>query len=586
MERLDSGLSFATGLTVPMERGFFLLLELQSFVLFHRHHEALDASLRLAGNPIIDPSGGFWPLFCCYRSLALVTSLPYAAPSARRDMRRKIAADERLLRKFHLDCPEGYGHMHNLLKAEIARIDCKAARAEEAYARSIDMARDNGRIHFEALANELAGRFYKAGGRRAAASEHLNEAYHGYLRWGAAAKAMELKAAHPEITFGSGAASGGPALGWAKSAATAGESRIPMDAKAILKASQAISGEIVLSRLLKKLLKIIFEIAAAQRGFLILDRRGSLVVEAAGDIEKPEVEVLLSIPLMECRDLSHAIVNYVARTGKSLVLADAARDSMFGGDVYIAERKPKSILCMPLQNLGKMEGLLYLENNHISDAFTPARLEVLELLCGQVIISLSNAKYHTLQLDLVQAKINPHFLFNALSSIAELILTDARTAEKAIVKLSNLYRYILMSSENQLVNLEQEMEVVKTYLSLEKMRFGTRLDFSVTTDGDVSRVRLPGLLIQPLVENSIRHGIFHKMGKGMVRVHADIGPEECRLVVEDDGEGVQKPSTGTGFGLKSVQDRLNYVYGDAYSMGISRSPGYRVEICIPILEAK
>ena len=220
----------------------------------------------------------------------------------------------------------------------------------------------------------------------------------------------------------------------------------------------------------------------------------------------------------------------------------------------------------------------------ISGCFRP-RLEILEMLCGQIIISLSNARFHSLQMDLLQAKVNPHFLFNALSSIAHLTLQDPSGAEAAVLKLSKLYRYVLTSASSTLVELEKELEIVRAYLVLEKIRFGAKLDFSIAAEGDISRVKLPGMLIQPLVENSIRHGISQKIGPGKVSVQVRVEGARCRISVQDNGDEGSKSMGGTGFGMKSVQERLKLVYGDDYTFGISRSMGYRVEIGIPIREA-
>jgi LytS/YehU family sensor histidine kinase len=228
-----------------------------------------------------------------------------------------------------------------------------------------------------------------------------------------------------------------------------------------------------------------------------------------------------------------------------------------------------------------MLGLIYLENNRVGHVFTRARLEMVSLLAGQAAISIANARYHALQLEAQQAKISPHFLFNALSSIAELATVDGAKAESAIVKLAHLYRYILTSSTTEFVSLDRELSIVRDYLSLEKLRFGAKLEFSVTHEGPVENVRLPGLLIQPLVENSIRHAVAPKLGDGSVWVHADVQRGRCTIVVQDDGDSTKHTGTGTGFGLRSVQQRLELVYGGRFRFAISQRGGYRVEVEIP-----
>jgi LytS/YehU family sensor histidine kinase len=239
------------------------------------------------------------------------------------------------------------------------------------------------------------------------------------------------------------------------------------------------------------------------------------------------------------------------------------------------------VLCTPMHYQSTLIGLVYLENNEVSHRFSDAQLELVNLLVGQAAISIANAQLHAQALAAQQARVNPHFLFNALSSIADLAVKDGPTAEMAIVKLASLYRYILTTSADQMVTLGQELEIVRSYLTLEKLRHGAKLDFELDIEGDTARVRLPGLLIQPLVENSIRHGIVPKLTPGKVRVSAAVRADRCYLVVEDDGDGTGSSTPGTGFGQRSVLERLEFAYGKGFSFAIDRNDGYRVEIEIP-----
>jgi len=241
------------------------------------------------------------------------------------------------------------------------------------------------------------------------------------------------------------------------------------------------------------------------------------------------------------------------------------------------------VLCTPILYQGKRIGVAYLENNQLSHVFTQARLEVVNLLAGQAAISIANARFHAVEIEAEQAKINPHFLFNALSSIANLARIDGHHAEDAIVKLASLYRYILTNTTGKLVSLDQELEIVRKYLELEKLRHGDKLTYDVTVAGDPSKVQLPGLLIQPLVENSIRHGVGPKLGPGKVTIHAAVDDIKCCIVVEDDGDGSTHATSGTGFGLKSIQQRLMLTYGQRFSFAISRHGGH-VEIEIPLAD--
>ncbi len=167
------------------------------------------------------------------------------------------------------------------------------------------------------------------------------------------------------------------------------------------KASQAIAGEIVLDKLLTRLMKIVIENAGAQRGYLLLEKQGQWVIEAEGEVDKADVTTMLqSIPIAEQlllaeQLLPRSIINYVARTKEDIVLNDATKEGPFARDPYIVAEQPKSVLCAPLINQGRLTGILYLENNLTTAAFTEDRLTVLNLLSSQAAISIENARLYT-----------------------------------------------------------------------------------------------------------------------------------------------------------------------------------------------
>jgi two-component system LytT family sensor kinase len=206
---------------------------------------------------------------------------------------------------------------------------------------------------------------------------------------------------------------------------------------------------------------------------------------------------------------------------------------------------------------------------------------LLKLLCGQAIISIENALFHEIEIKHLQAKVNPHFIFNALSSIAELCHTDPNATEDAIVKLSTLYRYIL-TAEMKFVTLEEELEIVYKYLAIEKLRFGNRLSYNVNIDGNPSLVKMPSMLIQPLVENSIKHGISPLPSGGSITITATITDDRCTVSVEDTGAGTNKSTSGTGYGLKSIQKRLALHYNNEAIFEIDDTIGFKVEFSIPL----
>jgi len=157
----------------------------------------------------------------------------------------------------------------------------------------------------------------------------------------------------------------------------------------VIRASQTLSGEIQLDKLLATLMNLLIENAGAEKGALLLMEHGRLFVQAT--ITDDAIDVHQSVPLEKSEGISLAIVNYVRRTGEKVVLGDAVNDSQFNGDPYIEERRPKSVLCLPLRKQGQLVGILYLENNLAGDAFTPQHAELLQILSTQIAISLENA---------------------------------------------------------------------------------------------------------------------------------------------------------------------------------------------------
>ncbi len=291
------------------------------------------------------------------------------------------------LERWSAQCPENFAHKHLLAAAEVARVADDEVRAMSLYDRAIEAATAHDFPHHQALANELAGRFHLGRGRRKIARAYLIDARYGYLRWGAAAKVAAMDARYADVLPRDD-----------KRATTEGTSGAALDLMAVMKASQAISGEIVLGELLRKLMSTVVENAGAQRGLLVLKGDHELIVEAGSALASSGQILVTEEPIEGRSDVSLAIVRYVERTRESVVLGDAANIGQFRSDPYVSQERPKSILCLPVIEQQKLVGVLYLENNLVANAFTPERCKVLELLASQAAISLENARlYDTLE---------------------------------------------------------------------------------------------------------------------------------------------------------------------------------------------
>jgi histidine kinase len=167
--------------------------------------------------------------------------------------------------------------------------------------------------------------------------------------------------------------------------------RSMLDLSTVLKASTAISGKIVLKDLLRMLMKIVVENAGAQHGYLMLESEDRLLIQAQYNIDQDSIKVLQSEALRDSQNMAASIVQYVNRTRESVVVNDAPNDERYSQDAYIKEQSPQSILCVPIINQGKYIGILYLENNLTTGAFTQKRIELLSLLSGQIAVSIDNA---------------------------------------------------------------------------------------------------------------------------------------------------------------------------------------------------
>ncbi|WP_293270597.1 hybrid sensor histidine kinase/response regulator [Microcoleus sp. PH2017_02_FOX_O_A] len=330
-----------------------------------------------------------------YYSLALLAVYPTANSAEQAKYLMQVAANQEKMQKWTHHAPMNYQHKYELVEAEKARVLGEKDRAIAFYDRAIQHSREQGYIQEEALANELAAEFYLFVGRQKVAKVYMTDAYYGYIRWGANAKVADLEERYPQLIVrmpesDSLTISDRPTV--TVTSATVTGTHKALDFATVMKASLAISGEIVLDALLDKLMRILLENAGAQTGFLIAPKNGEFVIEAAGEVGG-DVRVLSGAGL-DCA-YPRSLINFVDRTQQDVVLNDASSDAIFHNDPYIVDRQPKSVLCAAIVYQGKLTAILYLENNLTTGAFTGDRLEVLKLLSSQAAIALENARLYT-----------------------------------------------------------------------------------------------------------------------------------------------------------------------------------------------
>ena len=325
-----------------------------------------------------------------FQSLTLIALAPSMSRPERRRALRRVRANQRRMRRWSRCASENYRHKWLLVNAELERLRGRALAAERGYEEAIGLAHRHGALHDEAMAHELAGEFQLARGYETSGRAHLLEAQRAYERWGALAWVEHLVRRHPAIFGEAGRTAANDS---ALTAMDSSESRGLVDVATITKAARAISGKIVLDDVLEEVMRATMLNAGAGRGLLLLARGDELqiVAEATG---KDGATMLRAVPVAGSGEAPVSLINYAARSQKSVVLEDAPRDGTFGDDPYIAARKPLSVLCAPLLDKGRLIGLLYLENDLARGAFTPARIQTLEMLAAQATISLENARLY------------------------------------------------------------------------------------------------------------------------------------------------------------------------------------------------
>ena len=254
--------------------------------------------------------------------------------------------------------------------------------AEEAFVDAFQYAQEDQNLHLQGLTLELWAKHFFALGNTVSGAEKIIAAADAYSNWGAMAKVNQLNKEY------------GDYLNVPNTTST-DQAKNPLgdliDVEAVLKAFQAISGEIVIGNLLSRLLTILIENIGAQRGFLLLNRNNQLLIEAEQTTANVPPTVLQSEPVTGSSKLSTAVIQYVWRTGESVLLDDALQASPFSSDSYLSANQVRSLLCVPVKNQGKISAIAYFENNLAANAFTGNRLSMATMLASQAAISIDNA---------------------------------------------------------------------------------------------------------------------------------------------------------------------------------------------------
>ncbi|MGE3457613.1 MAG: AAA family ATPase [Kofleriaceae bacterium] len=376
-----------------------------------------------------------------YSALTLAAAYDDASSAEQPRLLGEIAASCAKLAQWAERCPENFRHKEQLVGAELARLTGSAIDAMKLYRAAIEAAGREGFIQDEALGHELRGRFLIAEGESRVAKGHFAAARDGYRSWGATMKVEALERTHPELATPD--APHDPV-----------RRDVGLDTLGLLKASQAISAETVPARLFERILRIAVEVAGGQRGALLLGDPDALTVRARVNLEDGAEIALDELPLDDCPDLPRSIIRYVARLEDPLVLADAASDERFASYSVVRDQQIRSVLCLPLQKQAQLVGILYLENDAIVGAFTPERVDVIQVLAAQALISLQNS---ALLAERDRAERTSRFLADAGAALVESLdygATIARVVRLAVPTFADWCLLDLIGDDGKLHRAE------------------------------------------------------------------------------------------------------------------------------------
>jgi PAS domain S-box-containing protein len=360
----------------------YWILKLKARFLSGDYAEALAAADKL--KPFLSAAAGQIHLLDYFYYTALTVAALYENASAdeQAGWRNLLTTHQEQLREWVENYPPTFADKHLLVSAETARIEDRDLDAMRLFEEAIRAAREHGFVQNEGVAHEVAARFYAARGFEAIAHMYLRNARNCYDRWGAHGKVRQLDKRYPRLHEERIPAS---------TASTIGTPVRLLDVETVVKASQALSSEIVLPKLIEKLMRIAVEHAGAERGLLILLKSSEPQIEAEAITGQGRVEVTVRPATVLPSDLPQSALHYVLRTRESVVLDDASVANLYSEDEYVRQKRPRSVLCLPIVKQAKLVGALYFENNLTPRAFTADRIAVLEMLASQAAISLENA---------------------------------------------------------------------------------------------------------------------------------------------------------------------------------------------------
>jgi PAS domain S-box-containing protein len=401
-----------TGDRMPLMIFWYWMLKMKARFLSGDYTEALAAAGKV--KPLLWTSAAQIQLldYFYYTALTMAALYDNASADEQQEWREVLSVHREQLREWAESYPPTFADKHALVLAEIARIEGRDLDAMRLYEEAIRSARENGFVQNEGVANESAARFYLKRGMEKVAHSYLRDARYCYLRWGALGKVKQLDVRYPQLHEERVPTS---------ATATIGTSAAQLDVAIVIKASQALSSEIDLPKLIEKLMRIAVEHAGAERGLLILLRSDEPLIEAEATTGQGRIEVAVRQAAVMQSDLPLSALHHVIRTRERVVLDDASIRNLYSEDEYVREKLPRSVLCLAIVKQTKLIGALYLENNLTPHAFTSDKVAVLEMLASQAAISLENANLCS---ELRESEKSVRLIVNGIAGIVAIMTPE------------------------------------------------------------------------------------------------------------------------------------------------------------------
>ncbi len=588
-------------------KGWYSVLKILLLYLSQDYTGAIDAAEK--GKSHLKGILGMFqvPQYYFYYSLTLLAMCGNMNSPARNRYLKQVKKNLKKIRRWAHHAPVNFKHQYLLIKAEIAGLEGNIKKALLCYDNSIKYAKKSKILQDAAIANELAGRFCLTNNMRSISFMYLTEAYSLYNRWGCLYKVNDLEEEYNHLSASRHVSN---------STSHSQDDLISekFDLNTVIKATRVISGEIVLEQLLGKLMNLLIENAGAMAGYLILEKNDLPVIEAEVNKDSDRVNILKSIPAGESGKVSMSIINYVKRTGETVVLNDAANEGIFINDNYIKKNRPGSILCIPLLKQKIPLGLIYLENSLTTDAFPPERLDIVKILAAQAAISLENANlYNTMEETVVRRtgeleeaneklkeldRVKTNFFTNIshefrtpltmiLAPIQSVLQGDLSESKIDREFFNNLHKngVKLLKLINNLLDFSKieagKMKAVKKSCEISKLvqfyassfepgarRKGIEIEFNDQSGGAVAAIDSD--LFEKAVSNVISNAVKFTPEGGKVAISLSTGNENrCILKISDTGIGIPDEMHASIFERFSQVDTTTTRKYDGTGLGLS-----------------